>query len=215
MIKLRRGIFLLICLLMPFLQIGCDDGFDPKTGTAEKYVLYALSGSVENTPGGGSSRFFKKIKLSRVYNIDQYDITKYSVEPVVGADVAITCGDKLIKCREEYSRVDNEVLYAPMDGIPNYPNQIMKIWATFPNGKTITAQTKMLNMNYFTRDFPYYNGFTSKMNRFIWGNSFNLHWESNRNPNLFYCKLSVTYSEITDSGTFFLYKTAAVQAGKK
>ena len=81
----------LFCVLLSVFLTSCDEGFEPKTDIQEKYVLYGVVVASDNKVTLQRSIGLKEVKVSRVFNIDSYDITKFSFDPVVNATVTASC----------------------------------------------------------------------------------------------------------------------------
>lgn len=207
--------FYFLCAAVSIISISCSEDFDAKTGIESKYVLYGVYNAVQNIPKQSRIGFLKEIKLSRVYNVDQYDLSSFSVEPVVNATVMAYGKGRPVQCTEEFSRKEQEKSYKVYGDFFAGPDDDITVTATMPNKDRLSATTRLLKYNYITRDYPFYSGFTSKINHFLWGSSFNLFWDSNRNPNLFFFSLSVQYSEMTDSGEVFKTKEIPFKVLKK
>ena len=195
-----------------FIFSSCEDEFTPKTSVEDQYVLYAVNET------GYKAKGLNVIKLSRVYNIDGYDLSKYNIEPVLNADVVVTYRGREYQYCENRGRYSKEASYIDTahDGsFFSNPGEEIKIKATLPNGKVISAKSMTLYWNYLTFSFLLSNGFTTKINHFLWGNSFDISWFSNKTNNLFIPSLKLYYSELQGGTELIKYKEIPTQFIKR
>jgi len=205
-----KRIKFLVFILFPILFIGCQEDFNPKTGIEEKYVLYGVYAS------GINASYLREVNLSRVYNIDGYDLSKFNVEPVLNAEVKVYARGRTNIFCESRTRSGAGASYIDTSyQIWVDPGDKISVIATLPNGKTLYADTYALYWNYVTYSYLLFNGFTTNINHFLWGNSFDLSWSSNKTNDLFFPSLSVTYSIKNDSSEAIYTKEIPMQYVKR
>lgn len=198
---MKKTVYFLL-LLMPVLFLSCQEDFDPKTGIEEKYVLFGVFDA------GYNPTYLKEVHLSRVYNIDGYDLSNYSVAPVLNAEVAVTSRGRVRYFCESQTRSSSGSVYVDT-GFGNVwanPGDAIDIMVKLKNGKTLSAKTYALHWNYLDFSYLLDNGFTTQVNYFLWGKSFDVSWYNNKTSNLFFPSLSLFYSEVNDSSEVYYTK---------
>ena len=197
----KKNIVFAICSFLSLFFLSCEEDFNPKFDFEGRYVLNGVFSSGTDTKG------LPEIKLGRIYNIDSYDISKYNVEPVINAEVTlINKGNEIVFC-ETHKRTSQEAFY--VDTSTNgefivFPDQEFSVRVKLPNGKLMTAKTKIPHENSVSIGLLMPKGFSTLIDREFFGNSFNLSWAINNSKNIFFPSISVYYSEIV--GNLEVYK---------
>lgn len=194
-----KKIHILCTLILSLFFIGCEEEFNPKTEFHEKYAIYGIVNNMPQTPNAGLS-----VVILKTYDVEGYNPSSDHADHSV-ADVIVTfsIGDKnfVLRC-DTLRRVTNT--FQPkytftLNNISLPSNQELKIKAEFPDGKILTARTKVPEpLSILEFSFPFNSGVTSKLNRFIWGDTWKINWDS-FDDYLYFPRLQLNYWIVNDS----------------
>jgi len=186
-----------VLLIISFVFISCEDDFSPKTSLAEKFVLFS---AIEKNDKSIS------VNISKVYDVEAFNPNNFKIDPTIkNAVVKIYSRGDFIYLLEKNTangicytnRIGNSFLADGMD---------VSVKANLPGGSVLTAKTKIVKDIYPELSFPFFNGFTTEINHFLWGNTLKLSWNYNKSGHLFFTDLSVHYSEKVGTAEVFFEK---------
>jgi hypothetical protein len=183
------------------LFFSCSEDFSPKSDIADKYVLYAVF---------SPSDFYSDVYISRVYDIDGYDPSKFSIEPAVKAKVTLQTNSHTYDFPETRYRNESRSVYSNIIDLIK-PNEKATITAVLQDGTVLTANAVSLNQLYLVYSYAFGSGFTTKMSHFLWGSSFKISWPTNKTNDMFFASFSVYYSEMINGVETFLSKKIPVK----
>jgi len=188
---MRPELLILTAFSLSLLFVACNQVFEPKTTIAEKYVVFSCYDF--------QGYHYPSVKLSRVYDIDGYDVNNYKIEPVLNAEVKIKSRGLERTLCENINRQNDGSVYEDTSFSVILEGQKAYLTINLKNGKTISAEAAGLNSNFVTYSYPFFNGFTTQLNRFLWGSTLGFSWKSNQTRNLFFARLLVNYSVKKDT----------------
>lgn len=197
-----KKVFIITSITFSIFFISCEEDFNPKTEFEEKYALY---GVIESTPP-------EYTQIVRVAVLNTYDVNGFnpaidhSDHSVSGCRITIINGNNESLLSEGLLNpipVGNgyyRLKHVYMGGFKAEHYKEIKIKVELPNGKVLTAGTHIPEMlSHLQFSYPFNTGIHTRLDRFRWGNTWKIELDSN-NDNLFFPKLTLYYSKITDSG---------------
>ncbi len=191
-------------LILSLFSLSCQEDFNPKTDFKEQYVLNCYVDldydKYQNTQVYAT--------VSKLYNVDDFDPSQNKIDPTVsGAEIYLNYRDFLYKLREDTNKAvttkygTNQIYYTTtLQNI--YPSYNVSISAKTPDGKVLTAQTQLLEASQLSYSYNFRKDFTTKINRFLWGESFTISWAYLDNR-LFFPQLLIRWGKIDDKYSFF------------
>lgn len=203
-----KYIFRFIIYSIPLFLCSCDESFNPKTDFEEKYVLF---GVVEYSPQTPSISL--KAAVLRTFDSEGFDPSvSHTDHSVQGCVITLTIGDKEFKLSEDSLRFVTQSFRPKysygVSGFSFTRNQELKLKAVLPNGKVLTSKTRIPEpLSLLEFSFPFNSGVHTKLNQFIWGDTWKINWDS-YDDYLFFPRLTLNYWIKTDSST--KYKTAEI-----
>lgn len=165
---MKNIIKILLLILFSLITISCDENVNPKTNFKEEYILNCVLKADSN---------YQIATISKSYDVDGYDPNTNKIDPFIsGAIIKIFYKDSVFVLRDtSINRSDNSKYSTPLNFYYTKklrPNNysLLKIEATLPNGKKLTAQTEsfFLNTIYFGKTADTYPPITSDKITFNW-----------------------------------------------
>ena len=98
---------------------------------------------------------------------------------------------------------DTQYVYSA-SGVEIRGGNKIAISAKMPNGKALSAQTQVPTELELKMSYPFQEGFSSAIDRFLWGNSLTITWKPLTLGHLFFPKLEVFYYNDADKNYEFL-----------
>jgi len=196
---ISSGVFALSIGILALLNFtACNEEFSPKTTVADAYVLNCV---VETDGNNTYNTCTPTATISHVYDIDGYDPSSNTVDPAIkNAQVNLYIKGKAYKLEGQESRSENakygDYSYTYSALAEAHNNDTISIVAKLPNGKTLSAASRIPQDFGIELPYPYASGFTSQINRFLWGNSFVIKWKStNSYAHLFFPSAQISYTK--------------------
>jgi hypothetical protein len=191
--------------------ISCEENFSPKTGFRDEYVLNSI---ISGSAGGTKSSIY--ISVSKLYNVDGLNPYLNKTDPVVlGAAVTIRQNNRTYEClqdtlqRSDTSRYNTPYIYYASPPLEvNYYDQFW-ITANLPNGEKLSGYTRIPRPFIPAYSFDFTGGITTRINRFLWGNSWEISWDIFAND-LFFPKLVIVYQKKLESTIYISDSTGQV-----
>ncbi len=196
-----------VLILLSLLSLSCQEDFNPKTDFKEQYVLNCYIDL-------DYDRYMNTqvyATVSKLYNVDGFDPSQNKIDPSVsGAEIYLNYRDILYKLQEDTNKTvvtkygTNQIYYyANLQNI--YPSYNVSLTAKMPDGKVLTAQTQLLEAQQFTYSYDFRNDFTTKINRFYWGDAFTISWIT-FGERLYFPRMIIEYDKFDANGQSRLYR---------
>lgn len=189
-------VFCFLLILISLFNLSCEESFSPKEEFKERYVLYGDFSMLPQVNFNSAS-----VHLFKTYDVEGYNPYTNKNNPVISkADVVLSISGKEYKMVEDtilsISRYDSiEIAYNPgLLRLVAKPNDLVKVTAKLPNGKILSASTTIPSPPNFSYSYQYSNGFTTNIDRSMWGSSFVISW-SKFKENLYFPRLVLSYSK--------------------
>lgn len=191
-----RSVFASLLILLPVLVFsGCDNGFSPRSEFKPGYVMYAITEGQEI-----GKTVVPKVIIAKVYDAPGTDPYMTTEDPeVAGARVELkfrgdtyVLRDTLVD-RKDTSHYTGQQRYYFGKALSVYANDTLSITARLPNGKVLTAGTKVPQYLYYESSIPFPRGFTTGVDPFKYGKSWTFWWQS-RELNLTFPKMTIYYT---------------------
>ena len=200
---MKKYIIAALLLIISLSIISCEENFSPKADFKDEYVLNSIISGDAN-----AGNYIEFISLSKVYNVEGLNPYLNKTDPtVLGAEVTLRQNDITFKCvqdtitRFDTSRYNSPYIYYASPSLQINANDQFWISVKLPNGKTLSGYTRMPRPFVPTFSYPFNSGVTTQINRFLWGNSWQIIWENYTND-IFFPKLTLIYQKkINDSTT--------------
>ncbi|MCL5029544.1 MAG: hypothetical protein M1480_11080 [Bacteroidetes bacterium] len=188
-------------IFLSLISLSCQEDFSPKTDFKERYIL-------ESYIDLDYDRYMNTqvyATVSRLYNVEGFDPSQNKIDPSVsGAEIYLNYREILYKLQEDTNKTvitkygTNQIYYyANLQNI--YPSYNVSLTAKMPDGKVLTAQTQLLEGIQLGFSYNFDRGFTTKINRFLWGDAFTISW-NNINDHLYFPQLLIPYVKLSPSG---------------
>lgn len=181
------------------MSIGCDEAFNPKVLTEDRYVLHCF---VEGEYG--KKPVTLNLLLARVYDVDGLDPYLNTTDPAVaGAEVTFMVNDKPYFMSGGIRHAVDSTRYGPRErfyfcSLPApEPLDVVSVWAELPDGRTISAQTVIPKARAFASSYAFSNGITTRVNLPPGVRSWTIDWEDYEETggHLFFPRLRIEYSK--------------------
>jgi len=194
-----RKLYILLSLLF-LCFCSCDDEFTPKTDFEEKYVLF---GVITNSPQLPSTSL--QVTVLSTYDIEGFNpVVDHTDHSIPGCIVTLTINDKDYHLSQDTvkkvtSTFKTKYSYK-INSFPIPADKELKIKAQLPNGKILTAKTKVPEtLSILEFSYPFNSGVHTKLNRFIWGDKWVINWDS-YNDYLYFPRLKLYYQVKSSTG---------------
>jgi|GEM_PF-1268743 hypothetical protein len=195
-----KNLILILFFLVSFAFTACNEDFSPKTDLAENYVLYSVIQTVDSNQYD-PKQYTVSASIAKTYSIDGYDASSSSIDPVVeGAVVTfqdhgshILTGEK-VKSPAGYKYGDWQYVYSGSD-LKVLEQDTITLSAKLPNGKILSAGTKILSGLSLAFSYPVTADFTTQIIRFIWGEALTVSWSSKNTSHLFFPRFWINYTK--------------------
>ncbi len=192
--------------VLSILSLSCQEDFNPKTDFKEQYVLncyidldydyYQFTVIYAN--------------VTKLYDVNGLDPSQYKLNPFIhGAQIYLSYRNDSYLLKQDTNGVIAKrpppiPLYkfyylAKLQNI--YPNYPVYLTAKMPDGKVLNAKTQLLEGLQLGFSYNYLHGFTTKINRFLFGHSFSIDW-GQADGHLFFPRMQISYQR-TDSANIF------------
>ncbi|MBI9071254.1 MAG: DUF4249 family protein [Melioribacteraceae bacterium] len=192
----------IIVAVLLLLNLSCEETLSPKGKLDDQYVLNCQIAFSKYWDSPSTVTAY----LTRVYDVEGLD-------PEVQTEIPNYTGKvKLIYDNSEYSLTRTyKKNYDPDVKLPKskfYINKILrqnttvKIKAELPNGKILTAQTKLPQYKNFEQNYPFNSGLTTLIDssvNFMRGRKFEISWKSQLGHS-YLGKLNIVYTYTDDEG---------------
>ena len=195
---MKNSLIFILLLTFSLSLISCEENFSPKTDFRDEYVLNSI---ISYSAPGTKSKLY--ISISKLYNVDGLNPYLNETDPVVlGATVSLRQNNQTYECLQDTLRRLNRynthyIYYASPPLEVNFNDQFW-ISALLPNGKKLSGYTRIPREFNPTLSYPFTGGITTRINRFLWGNSWKISWDIFAND-LFFPKLIIVYEKKVDS----------------
>ncbi|MGE5403039.1 MAG: DUF4249 family protein [Ignavibacteriales bacterium] len=194
---MKRILIFASILAAALLGISCEEDFNPKAPLKDTYILFSVIRSSYTL--GAPTKLMQRVVISRSYDVNGYNPNLNSNDPsIAGAKVV------LIKNNIEYPMKDTTIINSDPGHIPQSyyfcilapgNNERVKIAATLPDGRTLSAETRIpIYPNPgFSYNFPH--GITNKIYKILWDIGYiNIDWGKQvRERHVYFPRLSVNY----------------------
>ena len=191
--------------------VSCEENFSPKTDFRDEYVLNSI---ISGSATGIKSKIY--ISVSKLYNVDGLNPYLNKTDPVVlGAAVTLRQNNRVYECfqdtlrRADTSRYNTPYIYYSSPPLEvNFYDQFW-ITANLPNGVELSGYTRIPFPFIPTFSYDFTGGITTRINRFLWGNSWEIRWDIFGND-LFFPKLLIIYQKKLESPIYITDSTGQV-----
>ncbi len=189
-----RNKIVVVFIFLSLLSLSCQEDFSPKTDFKEQYVLSCYIDldydQYMNTQVYAT--------VSKLYNVDGFDPSQNKIDPTVaGAEIYLNYRDILYKLQQDTNKTEttkygtNQIYYTTT--LRNiYANYNISVSAKMPDGTMLTAYTQLLEALQLNCSYDFRNNFTTKINKFLWGNALTLSW-ANYGNRLFCPEMTIEY----------------------
>lgn len=213
-----KKLFFIMGCIASLLFTSCEEDFNAKTDFSEKYILY---GVIRNYPWSVPSPYVTlTVAVLKTYDVNGYnpssDTSDHSIKDCF---VSLTIGKEELPLSElNGSQVGDGFTPEYSYTISNFKfnrNQEIKITAVLPDGKILTAHTKVPEVvSSLEFSYPFNRGIHTKINRFLWGDSWVITWDS-FDSYLYFPRLSLHYQVKTGSDVQYKSKEIPMQYTKR
>ncbi|MCX6149499.1 MAG: DUF4249 family protein [Ignavibacteriales bacterium] len=209
----------LILTILSLLNLSCEENFSPKEDFKERNILYCII-EVEQT----LQPVNPIVMLTQNYDNPAYIPPNdgKTAPSIPGANIRL----KVNGMGSGYSFLEDtltgksvkpympEIYYKLANGAMSLSQGAdLSISAALPDGKILSAKTRLPKFLTFEYSFEFKHGITTLMNRWLWGNDWTISWDSN-DGNLFIPRLRIRYSTIKDSLEKFYVKEIPLKYAK-
>jgi hypothetical protein len=185
-----KNVLLLASVAISFLFLSCNEDFSPKTDIADAIVLY----SVLETDYPLYGTFYPEATLSKVYDLNGYSTSATDDTTHLIKDAEVTMECRGVEIELSYSRRTKS--YQTSSVAEAYAGDAVKIQAKLADGRVLSASTVFPSHADLKYSYSLAGGFTSKISRFLWGNSFTISWYTNNSGRLFFPQMTLYYSKL-------------------
>ncbi len=197
-----KRLFLIMFAAVPaLLNLSCQEDFNPKTNFEKKYVLNCYINL--DYDSYDTTKIYATV--SELYDVDGLDPSQKKIKPFVsGAKIYFYYkSDKYLL--NEYT--SNAISKRPPPSSKYYysaklqriySNYPVSISAIMPDGTVLSSQTQLLEALQLGFSYNFIGRFTTRINRFLYGNAFIIFWGYTEG-HLLFPKLSIPYYK-TDGG---------------
>ena len=206
---MKQYLLLFFSAAFALITFSCEEDFNPKTDFKEQYVLNCYI----DLDYDYYKATFIYANVTKIYDVDGLDPSKYKLNPFIpGAQIYLSYrGDTYLLKQDT-----NGVIAKRPPPIPFYkfyysaklkniyPNYPVSISAKMPDGKVLTAKAQLLEGLQLGFSYNFFRGFTTKINRFLFGNSFTIDW-GRVDGRLFFPRMQIPYQTI-DGGYNWYYE---------
>ncbi len=191
--------------------ISCEENFSPKIDFRDEYVINSI---ISASAAATKSKLY--ISVSKLYNVDGLNPYSNKNDPIVlGAAVTLKQNNRTYEClqdtlrRLDTSRYNTPYIYYASPPLEvNFYDQFW-ITAILPNGEKLSGYTRIPPPFTPTYSFTFTGGITTRINRFLWGNSWKINWDISAND-LFFPKLIILYQKKLESTVYITDSTGLV-----
>jgi len=221
-LQITNKAFIVVLCVFAMLYFGaCSEDFSPKTSLADEYVLNCV---IETNAENAKNEYMVSALISHVYDVNGFDPSVNKNDPAIeGAQVYITEMGKTYplnggkKYMPGYKYGDSVYLYTGR--INAYHRDSVSIFAKLKNGKILTAAARIPDDISIKLAYPFDNGFTSQIVRFLYGNGLIFNWDAANSGHLFFPRARISYFKgpIMHPDTFYVDVPAyyEIKDGKK
>lgn len=194
-VKLKFGIGLLAIFLLTFSS--CKEDFSPFTNLEDKYVLFC---ALSVFPDAGFNMYTVSVDLSKIY-FKEGGAASASTDNLYLNDAVINLSAgsksyvlKLKKIINQTDSLNNGIQYVySADGVVIKGSDKISISAKLANGKVLSASTQVPTEFEVKMSYPFQEGFSSKIDRFLWGTSLTFTWKTTTYGHIFFPKFEIYY----------------------
>lgn len=201
-----RNKIVFVFIFLTLLSLSCQEDFNPKTDFKEQYVLncyvdldydYYETTTVYAT-------------ISKLYDVSGFDPSQNKINPYVSwANICCYYRGDTYYLEQDTLKISKDTLIPPTfkyDTIQVYykvrmryifPNYSISIKAVMPDGKVLSASTQLLEGLQLGFSYNFDRGFTTRINRFLFGNVFTISWGP-IGGHLFFPQLLIPYQKLND-----------------
>ncbi|MCL5029533.1 MAG: hypothetical protein M1480_11025 [Bacteroidetes bacterium] len=199
---MKQKIFLLLAIVLMLLNISCQEGFNPKTDFKEKYIL----DSYIDLDYGEYKMTYIYATVTKLYDLEGLDTSKTKIDPYIsGASIFVYYRGDSFQLKEYKGGIiakrpppvfQYKYYYSSrLEYI--YPDYPISITAVLPNGKRLSSNIKLLGGLQLGFSYDFVRGFTTKINRFLFGDQFTIEW-GYANGCLLFPKMIIQYRKKGD-----------------
>ncbi|MCL5029537.1 MAG: DUF4249 domain-containing protein [Bacteroidetes bacterium] len=200
---------ILLALFLSLIILSCQEDFNPKTDFKEKYIL----DSYIDLDYDNYKATYIYATVTKLYDVEGFDTSKNKIDPYVsGAGISVYYRGDNFQLKEYNGGIiakrpppvfQYKYYYSSrLDYI--YPNYPISITAVLPGGKVLSSNIQLLSGLQLGFSYNFERGFTTKINRFLFGNVFTIDW-GYADGCLFFPKLVIQYRR-KDTGYTIYYK---------
>lgn len=196
--KISAPILLIFAALF---NLSCDENFNPKTNFQEKYFLFCIIEA-----DGNFAPYAQNAVVSRLYDVEGYDPSVNTQDPSVsGACVLLSYKDNNYVMEENTAKragstgYDSTQIYYSCNSpdLTLHPYDKVSINARLARGTVLTGSTTLPGYIDFKFSYPFVHGITTLIDKFRWGKSWTISWNTNENY-IFFPRMILNYT-IQDS----------------
>ncbi len=197
-----RNKIVVVFIFLSLLSLSCQEDFSPKTDFKEQYVL----NSFIDLDYESYRTTYVYASVTKLYDVDGLDTSKNKIDPYIsGASIFVYYRGDSFQLKEYNGGIiakrpppvfQYKYYYSSrLDYI--YPNYPISIIAVLPGGKTLSSSIQLLEGLQLGYSYNFIKGFTTKINRFLFGNQFTIDWGPINNR-LFFPKITISYQKKGD-----------------
>ncbi|MDP4115440.1 MAG: DUF4249 family protein [Bacteroidota bacterium] len=208
--KFMKLLVPLFVIFISFFFTSCKEDFSPKIEYSEQYIVYAVFASnVEGRPAS------LQVVVAKTYDVDGYNPNTNTIDPLIAnAEVSITIKDKVypfvpdsIRRMDTTRYKDKMHYYSYFDNIFFLKsNDVITITAKLPNGKVLSAVSKVPPSLLFDYSYDFSFGFSADLNRLATGETWDISWDNSESGHLYTPQLLLHYTITNDSGVIYRTK---------
>lgn len=178
---MKRIFFIPAIIFSSLFSFSCNEDFSPKTDFKSGYAINCIINlDYNHLPTlfltHGTAR------ITKFYDIQGYTPTHPANLFVPSAKVYIEYRGKQYKLNELYNPITGDLFYRDVnESLPFYPSYTVYLYAEMPDGKVLTSETRLLNYTQIKYSYNFVRGFSTNINRFIWGDNLVVTWDKEEN----------------------------------
>ena len=178
---MKNAVLLPAVIILSLLNFSCKEDFSPKTDFKSGYVINCII-NLDYRHLPISFLTHGTARITKFYNIQGYAPTYPANLFVPGVKVYIEYRGTQYKLYELYHPVTGALSYRDIyEQLPFYPSYTVYLNAEMPDGKVLTAETKLLNDTQIKYSYNFVRGFSTNINRFMWGDNLTVTWDKQEN----------------------------------
>lgn len=192
--KISAAVYIIFTAL---LNLSCEENFSPKTDFKEKYFLFCII----QTDGTFKPNTQFAV-INRLYDVEGLDPSANTQNTgVSGACVLLSYKGKNFAMNEATYKGEGRTgydssqvyYYCYNKELTPSPYEEVSVHARLPKNILLTGSTRVPEFIDLAYSYPFAHGITTLIDKFLWGKSWKITWQSNNNY-LFFPRLTLSYT---------------------